>query len=190
MGIRTSQKGSNENSWRIYKRIILGLHVANIIPVSVSKLLGQLKRLESSNLTHIRNCTILLFRPKSNKEGSPDEAERDTRARAAADFITRLAEDLLATGMIHSGLIHMYRRAHSSLSNDRTDNYQGPCIILCAVNTYTRHMPQRINTPPTRREQITTVHAGTERDSQVMACQNLDLKGIRQPNEKIDRTRV
>ncbi|KAJ5974442.1 hypothetical protein N7481_011652 [Penicillium waksmanii] len=139
-----------------------------------------------------QNCTILLFRPKSIKEGLPAEAERDSRARAAADFITRLAEDLLATGMIHSGLIHMYGQAHSTLFtlNDSTDNYQGSCLILSIVDTYARDMPEGINPSPTRREQITTVHAGTERDSKVMAGQNLDLEGIRQSNEKVDRAGV
>lgn len=64
----------------------------------------------------LQNCIILLFRPKSVKEGLPAEAGRDSRARAAADHITRLAEDLLATGMIHSGLIHMVPALFSALS--------------------------------------------------------------------------
>lgn len=64
---------------------------------------------------------ILLFRPKSIKEGLPAEAERDSRARAAADYITRMSEDLLATGMIHSGLIHLYDRTQSTIKERSTN---------------------------------------------------------------------
>ena len=55
-----------------------------------------------------RYCQILLFRPKAIENLSPAEAERDTRARMAADSITRIAEDLLAAGTIKYGQIHLY----------------------------------------------------------------------------------
>jgi hypothetical protein len=86
----------------------------------------------------------------------------------------------------------MYGQAHSTLFNinDSTDNYQGSCLILCVVDTHARDLPERVNPSPTRREQITTVHAGTERDSKVVACQNLDLEGICQSNEKTDRAGI
>jgi len=51
-------------------------------------------------------------------------------------------------------------------------------------------MPKGINSPPTRREQIAAVYVGTKRDSKILASQNLDLKSIRQPHEKINRSRV
>ncbi|KAL4750709.1 hypothetical protein BDW72DRAFT_203713 [Aspergillus terricola var. indicus] len=59
------------------------------------------------------NYHILLFRPNSIEDLSPTEAERDTRVRAAADSITRIAEDNLATETIWPGQIHLY--AHESL---------------------------------------------------------------------------
>lgn len=51
-------------------------------------------------------------------------------------------------------------------------------------------MPERINPSPTRREQVTTVHAGIKRDSKVMACQNLDLEGICKFDEKTNRSGI
>lgn len=57
-----------------------------------------------------RNCLILLFRPKAIENLSQAETRRDVRARTAADSITRLAEDLLMTRVIDSGLIHLYDR--------------------------------------------------------------------------------
>lgn len=61
-----------------------------------------------SLLTDCRYCQILLVRPKAIENLSPAEAERDVRARMAADSITRIAEDLLAAGTIKYGQIHLY----------------------------------------------------------------------------------
>ncbi|KAL4913061.1 fungal-specific transcription factor domain-containing protein [Aspergillus aurantiobrunneus] len=63
-----------------------------------------------------QNCLILLFRPKAMENLSQAETRRDARARMAADCITRLAEDLLATRMIDSGLIHLVPALFSALS--------------------------------------------------------------------------
>lgn len=51
---------------------------------------------------------ILLFRPKSIENVSSADTHRDTRARLAADSITRMAEDLLASDMIKFAQIHLY----------------------------------------------------------------------------------
>lgn len=66
------------------------------------------KRLFLSPLMAPRNCIILLFRPKAIEHLSSRDIGRDLQARTAADSITRLVEDLLSTGMIDSGLIHLY----------------------------------------------------------------------------------
>ncbi|KAB8255475.1 fungal-specific transcription factor domain-containing protein [Aspergillus pseudonomiae] len=63
-----------------------------------------------------QNCLILLFRPKAIENLSPAEAECDARGRMAADTITRLAEDLLGTGMIKEGLVHLVPALFSALS--------------------------------------------------------------------------
>ncbi|KAL2818511.1 fungal-specific transcription factor domain-containing protein [Aspergillus cavernicola] len=62
------------------------------------------------------NYHILLFRPKAIDNLSPTEAERDVRARIAADSITRIAEDLLATGTIKLGQIHLIPALFGALS--------------------------------------------------------------------------
>ncbi|KAL2844903.1 fungal-specific transcription factor domain-containing protein [Aspergillus pseudodeflectus] len=62
------------------------------------------------------NYHILLFRPKSIEIISSTEIERDARARTAADSLTRLAEDLLATGTIRSGQIHLVPAFFGALS--------------------------------------------------------------------------
>ncbi|KAK7425990.1 hypothetical protein QQZ08_007572 [Neonectria magnoliae] len=54
-----------------------------------------------------QNYYILLFRPKVIENLSPEEAERDVRARMAADSITRMAEDMLAAGTIRYGQMHL-----------------------------------------------------------------------------------
>ncbi|KAH8587666.1 fungal-specific transcription factor domain-containing protein [Bisporella sp. PMI_857] len=76
-----------------------------------------------------QNCIILLFRPKAFDNLSSVEHERNIRSRAAADAITRLAEDLLATDMISAGLIHLVPALFSALSIhtiviSRMDSYQ------------------------------------------------------------------
>ncbi|PLB54004.1 hypothetical protein P170DRAFT_397008 [Aspergillus steynii IBT 23096] len=63
-----------------------------------------------------QNTIILLYRPKAVRISSLADTERDLRARAAADSITRLAEDLLSSGMITSGLIHLVPALFSALS--------------------------------------------------------------------------
>lgn len=60
-----------------------------------------------AKLKGYRNCLILLFRPKAIENLSQAETGRDIQARRAADFITRLAEDLLTTKTLDSGLIHL-----------------------------------------------------------------------------------
>ncbi|KAF9891373.1 hypothetical protein FE257_004229 [Aspergillus nanangensis] len=71
-----------------------------------------------ANMLHFayQNNYILLFRPKTIDSMSPVEAERDTRARLAADSITRMAEDLLATGGIHSTHVHLVPALFGALS--------------------------------------------------------------------------
>lgn len=54
-----------------------------------------------------RNYYILLFRPKTILDATPEGLERDAQARAAADSIIRLAEDTLAAGMIDYGNVHV-----------------------------------------------------------------------------------
>ncbi|KAL6363042.1 hypothetical protein LRP88_02443 [Fusarium phalaenopsidis] len=54
-----------------------------------------------------QNYYILLFRPKAIENLSPEEVERDVRARMAADSITRMAEDMLASGTIRYGQMHL-----------------------------------------------------------------------------------
>lgn len=53
-----------------------------------------------------RNYFILLFRPKVIDDMSPAEAERDKTARAAADYITRMTEDLIAVGTLRYTQMH------------------------------------------------------------------------------------
>ncbi|KAK1847188.1 cutinase transcription factor 1 alpha [Colletotrichum chrysophilum] len=52
-------------------------------------------------------CQILLFRPKSIEIVSQEEKERDSRARMAADAITRNAEDQLSADTIRYAQIHL-----------------------------------------------------------------------------------
>ncbi|RGP66301.1 hypothetical protein FSPOR_6679 [Fusarium sporotrichioides] len=54
-----------------------------------------------------QNYFILLFRPKAIEDTSPVEAERDKTARAAADYITRMTEDLIAVGTLRYTQMHM-----------------------------------------------------------------------------------
>ncbi|XHF98609.1 hypothetical protein AWENTII_002157 [Aspergillus wentii] len=61
-------------------------------------------------------CQILLFRPKVIQNLSSAEAERDVRARKAADLITRIAEDLLAGDLIRFGQIHLVPALFGALS--------------------------------------------------------------------------
>lgn len=53
------------------------------------------------------NCQILLYRPKSIETQSPAELEGDAIARFAADSTTRIAEDLLASGTLNLGQLHL-----------------------------------------------------------------------------------
>lgn len=55
----------------------------------------------------LRYAQVLLFRPKSIDITTPDEVERDRRARMAADAITRNAEDQLAADTLRSCQIHL-----------------------------------------------------------------------------------
>ncbi|UPL01149.1 hypothetical protein LCI18_012083 [Fusarium solani-melongenae] len=63
-----------------------------------------------------QNYYILLFRPKVIENLSPEEAERDVRARMAADSITRMAEDMLASGTIRYGQMHLVPAVFGALS--------------------------------------------------------------------------
>ncbi|KAM0417253.1 hypothetical protein ACHAPT_012764 [Fusarium lateritium] len=54
-----------------------------------------------------QNYYILLFRPKAIEDPSPEESAKDVRARMAADSITRMAEDMLASGTIRYGHMHL-----------------------------------------------------------------------------------
>lgn len=65
-------------------------------------------------LIQYRNYHILLFRPKAIENLSTAEAERDIRARMAADSITRMAEDLLAAGTLKFAQIHLYEQLVTS----------------------------------------------------------------------------
>ncbi|GKU10834.1 unnamed protein product, partial [Fusarium langsethiae] len=53
-----------------------------------------------------QNYFILLFRPKAIEDTSLVEAERDKTARAAADYITRMTEDLIAVGTLRYTQMH------------------------------------------------------------------------------------
>ncbi|KAL3305054.1 cutinase transcription factor 1 beta [Colletotrichum asianum] len=61
-------------------------------------------------------CQILLFRPKSIEIVSQEEKERDSRARMAADAITRNAEDQLAADTIRYAQIHLVPALFGALS--------------------------------------------------------------------------
>ncbi|EEU45285.1 uncharacterized protein NECHADRAFT_40529 [Fusarium vanettenii 77-13-4] len=63
-----------------------------------------------------QNYYILLFRPKVIENLSPEETERDVRARMAADSITRMAEDMLASGTIRYGQMHLVPAVFGALS--------------------------------------------------------------------------
>lgn len=63
-----------------------------------------------------QNYYILLFRPKSIENVSSADTHRDTRARLAADSITRMAEDLLASDMIKFAQIHLVPALFGALS--------------------------------------------------------------------------
>ncbi|KAG8674249.1 hypothetical protein FPOAC1_000213 [Fusarium poae] len=54
-----------------------------------------------------QNYFILLFRPKAIEDMSPVEAERDKTARGAADYITRMTEDLIAVGTLRYTQMHI-----------------------------------------------------------------------------------
>jgi hypothetical protein len=58
-------------------------------------------------LTRSRNYFILLFRPKAIEELSPAQVEGDRRAQRAADYITRMTEDLIAVGTLRYTQMHM-----------------------------------------------------------------------------------
>ncbi|KAL4815669.1 fungal-specific transcription factor domain-containing protein [Aspergillus spinulosporus] len=73
------------------------------------------------------NYHVLLFRPKSIENLSPTEAERDACARTAADSITRIAEDLLATETIWPGQIHLVPALFGALSVHT--------IVICRKDT-------------------------------------------------------
>jgi hypothetical protein len=66
------------------------------------------------NLISQRNCKVLLFRPRSphNLQDPTVINTRGEQASVAANIITRIAEDLLAAGMIQQVLIHMYGLSH------------------------------------------------------------------------------
>ncbi|EQB51269.1 hypothetical protein CGLO_09216 [Colletotrichum gloeosporioides Cg-14] len=61
-------------------------------------------------------CQILLFRPKSIEIVSEEEKERDSRARMAADVITRNAEDQLSADTIQHAQIHLVPALFGALS--------------------------------------------------------------------------
>ncbi|KAH7128999.1 fungal-specific transcription factor domain-containing protein [Dactylonectria macrodidyma] len=63
-----------------------------------------------------QSAAILLFRPKRTGSQKFPEAERDARARTAADAITRAAEDLLATENIHCAHLHIVPSLFAALS--------------------------------------------------------------------------
>lgn len=147
-----------------------------------------------SPLIIYRNTIILLFRSKTLESLSPGSTNRDLRARAAADSITRLAEDLLATGAINFGLIHLYACLQNfPISTSYSPQYltyaQSSGIIFCTLSAHIRHLSRRIHPAPISREQIPPVHVGFERNCQILACQDMDLKGLREFDEKINRSR-
>ncbi|KAH7140346.1 fungal-specific transcription factor domain-containing protein [Dactylonectria estremocensis] len=63
-----------------------------------------------------QSAAILLFRPKRTGSQTFPEAERDARARTAADAITRAAEDLLANETIHCAHLHIVPSLFAALS--------------------------------------------------------------------------
>ncbi|CZS75366.1 unnamed protein product [Fusarium graminearum] len=63
-----------------------------------------------------QNYFILLFRPKVIDDMSPAEAERDKTARAAADYITRMTEDLIAVGTLRYTQMHTIPAVFGALS--------------------------------------------------------------------------
>ncbi|KAF5007707.1 hypothetical protein FDECE_5955 [Fusarium decemcellulare] len=63
-----------------------------------------------------QNYRILLFRPRTVDNESPEEAERDVKVRMAADSVTRMAEDLLAAGIMRISQIHLTPAVFGALS--------------------------------------------------------------------------
>lgn len=104
MGIGTAQSAETQLIRQSLRSFFLGLHAP--VFLSVSPQLCQ-AYWPPNKMKH-RNTVILLFRPKTIENFPPSATERDLRARNAADRITRFAEDLLASGTINSGLIHLY----------------------------------------------------------------------------------
>ncbi|KAJ0423512.1 fungal-specific transcription factor domain-containing protein [Aspergillus carlsbadensis] len=62
------------------------------------------------------NYYILLYRPRTIETNAASDIERDSLARGAADSITRIAEDLIATGTIRAGQIHLLPALFGALS--------------------------------------------------------------------------
>lgn len=101
-GNRNCQNNSKEGHWTVH----LAHRSGRACYISrTSKQSTPAKRLHL--LLTLRNYYILLLRPKLIVNLTPDGAERDARARVAADSITRLAEDTLAAGLIDYGNIHL-----------------------------------------------------------------------------------
>ncbi|RDW89989.1 fungal specific transcription factor domain-containing protein [Aspergillus mulundensis] len=101
------------------------------------------------------NYHILLFRPKAIENLSSIEADRDLRARSAADSITRLAEDLLATETIRPAQIHLVPALFGALSvhtivicrknsirQKLAENKSRQCLL--ALSELSNHWPVRI----------------------------------------------
>ena len=104
MGIAVARPVTKNATRWILGCAVLGQHAAFLLPVRALSWDSDI----FVSLTEYRYCQVLLFRPKAIENLSSTEAERDTRARMAADSITRIAEDLLAAGMIKCGQIHLY----------------------------------------------------------------------------------
>ncbi|KAJ5112594.1 hypothetical protein N7532_000639 [Penicillium argentinense] len=93
----------------------------------------QIKSSEACTKGSFWGC-MLQISFQAIKDVSPAEAESDSRARNAADLITRFAEDLLATGMIHSGLIHLVPALFSALSIHT--------IVICRKDSIQRQLAE------------------------------------------------
>lgn len=87
---------------------------------------------------------------------SSGDDRQDARTRIAADSITRIAEDLLASGTLHYAQLHMYVRLtmFRNSSYARTTNLvlQGALVIQCVVHSFIRNVSKEPDPSTTGRK--------------------------------------
>ncbi|PYI00841.1 hypothetical protein BO78DRAFT_30015 [Aspergillus sclerotiicarbonarius CBS 121057] len=135
------------------------IHWESQLPNQLQKLPpdGSLNAPFWASMLHIayQNYHILLFRPKAIENLASAEAERDIRARMAADSVTRIAEDLLAADTIKFGQIHLVPALFGALSihtlvicrqdpvrRQLAENKSRQCVL--ALSEVAKHWPVKV----------------------------------------------